>query len=162
MKSNNNDPLWGNRNPMPRLQSILFLIATLVLAMILSSSIFIARNQSVPRITLESSNLVRVPFSPASNPSINGSFDEIAKLWSLTEMLNDIRVPYNAASSQPAAHMLMVGTVPAAVDTPSLKRDSLEEYVFQIAAPTPDPTAIALLALGLIFLGIARRKARRR
>ncbi len=121
---------------MPRLQSILFLIATLVLAMVLSSSIFIARNQAVPRINLQPSNFVRVPFSPASNPSINGSFDEIAKLWSLSEMLNDIRVPYNAVSSQPAAQMLMQGTVPVAVDNPSLKRDSLEEYVFQISAQT--------------------------
>ncbi|MGB3621919.1 hypothetical protein FT643_04115 [Ketobacter sp. MCCC 1A13808] len=147
---------------MFRFQSILFLIATLILAVALTSSVIIARNHSMAQINIDTTNFVTVPFNPANNPAINGSFNELAKIWSLTEMLNDVRVPYTVAATQPAFDMILVGSVPAVVDTASLKRDSLEDYVFQIAAPAPDPTSIALLALGLIFLGIARRTARRR
>ena len=151
---------------MFRFQSVLFLIATLILAVVLTSSVIIARNHSMAQINIDTTNFVTVPFNPANNPAnnpaINGSFNELAKIWSLTEILHDVRVPYTMAATQPAFDMILVGSVPTVVDATSLKRDSLEDYVFQIAAPTPDPTSIALLALGLIFLGIARRTARRR
>lgn len=139
---------------LTRLQAALLLLASLILVATVSSILIVLYRQSLPAISEHTPKWLETPLHHPETMDISGSVDDLLMLWSGGKDAASVSAPY-AAASIPATPIL-INDLPMEDNDPAA-----EDRLLSMATQAPEPTSIALLALGMIGLGIARRRVRK-